>query len=186
MAEKPEQYLPLKPLILNILLVLGEQAHHGYSLMRLLKEDPRFTTPVHTGPLYRALKHLLETGLVTERDKPPAGVLRLAHFAEVAGIYCLHDLVGAMKLLDLHHWSHDTITQRYHYRQPGLFVLPVRIYRAAETFEIPDAPAYAGCKTWVELEKELSTENATPVLSDDEFRRLLLTLDDLLNPTAFA
>ncbi len=74
MAENPDRHLPLKPLTLNILLALGERAHHGYSLMLLLKEDPRFTAPVHTGPLYRALKHLLETGMVVERDKPPAGV----------------------------------------------------------------------------------------------------------------
>lgn len=74
MAENPNRYLPLKPLTLNILLVLGERAHHGYSLMRLLKEDPRFTAPVHTGPLYRALKRLLNTGFVIERDTPPAGV----------------------------------------------------------------------------------------------------------------
>jgi DNA-binding PadR family transcriptional regulator len=74
MTENPERHRPLKPLTLNILLALGERAHHGYSLMRLLREDSRFTAPVHTGPLYRALKHLLEIGFVVEQDTPPAGV----------------------------------------------------------------------------------------------------------------
>ena len=65
---------PLRPLTLDILIALGEGAHHGYSLMRTLKEDGRFITPVHTGPLYRALKRLLDQGLVEERAGPPEGV----------------------------------------------------------------------------------------------------------------
>jgi DNA-binding PadR family transcriptional regulator len=65
---------PLKPLTIDILIALGERTHHGYSLMRALREDSRFGTPVHTGPLYRTLKHLLDGGLVAERAAPPEGM----------------------------------------------------------------------------------------------------------------
>ena len=73
MTTEIDRHLPLKPLPLNILLALGERAHHGYSLMRTLKEDERFTAPVHTGPLYRTVKLLLEAGLVAELAAPPDG-----------------------------------------------------------------------------------------------------------------
>ena len=33
-----------------------------------------------------------------EVEKPPAGMIRLSHFAEVTGIYHLHDMVGALLL----------------------------------------------------------------------------------------
>src|SRR3954453_10707101 len=33
-----------------------------------------------------------------EAGRPPEGVVRLTHFAEVPGVYHVHDLVGAWKL----------------------------------------------------------------------------------------
>ena len=56
---------------------------------------------------------------------------------------------------------------RFEYRRPGLFVLPVRVYRVSEIFEVPDTNYYAGCKSRVELEQELPTAGAVPVLDDD-------------------
>src|SRR5712692_5174517 len=37
-----------------------------------------------------------------EAERPPAGVIRLAHFAEVAGVYHLQDLMVALLLGHLH------------------------------------------------------------------------------------
>src|SRR5437773_958489 len=37
-----------------------------------------------------------------EAEKPPAGTIRLSHFAEVSGVYHLHDIVGALRLSSLH------------------------------------------------------------------------------------
>jgi len=68
-------------------------------------------------------------------------------------------------------WSAKTIGERFHYRQPGLFVLAVRVYVAHVAHIIPDSPHFAGCRSWVELPVELSTASLEPVLSDDEFAR---------------
>jgi hypothetical protein len=119
-----------------------------------------------------------------EADRPPAGVVRLAHFAEVAAAHHLYDLADALKIAPLHLWSEATVAARFAYRRPGLFVLPVRVYRAAETFELPDTAYYAGCKSWAELERELPTGGATPVLDDAEFGDVLRRLDVLLRPPA--
>src|SRR5262249_2549383 len=40
-----------------------------------------------------------------EAERPPAGVLRLTHFAEVAAVYQCHDIVGPLRLTGLHVWS---------------------------------------------------------------------------------
>ncbi len=121
-----------------------------------------------------------------QAERPSAGSIRIDHFAEVAGVYQVHSLMGALLVDRLHFWSEDTVRARFAYRSPGLFVLPVRIYRAAEVFELADQKDYAGCRSWVELGQELSTEGATPVLSDEEFQGMLRSLDALLNPTALA
>jgi hypothetical protein len=119
-----------------------------------------------------------------EADRPPAGVLRLTHFAEVEGVYDVRSLAGALALDDLHLWSAETVRQRFEYRRPGLYVLPVRVFRAPEAVELPERPECAGCKTWVELEREMPTDGATPVLSDEQFRGVLSSLSLRLNPTA--
>jgi hypothetical protein len=121
-----------------------------------------------------------------EAERPLAGVVRLSHFAEVTGIYHVHDLVPALMLAHLHLWSDDIVRQRFAYRTPGLFVLPVRVYRSSTVHELADTAHYQGCRSWVELDKELPTEGATPVLSEEAMRDLHQTLDLLLNPTALA
>jgi hypothetical protein len=121
-----------------------------------------------------------------EKARPAAGIVRLSHFAQVEGVYDVHDVVGVLQIASLHLWSEETVRARFAYRRPGLYVLPVRVYRAREVYELPDIPAYAGCRSWVTLESPLPTEGATPVLDDAAFRELLRTLDIVLNPTAFA
>jgi hypothetical protein len=121
-----------------------------------------------------------------EAQQPPSGTIRLSHFAQVTGLYELHDMVGALRIRNLHLWSDETIQARFCYRRPGLFVMPVRIYRAPQVTELADAASYAGCRTWVELERQLPTEAAVPVLSDADFDALRRQLDQLLHPTALA
>lgn len=121
-----------------------------------------------------------------ERERPPSNTIRLSHFAEVTGIYHVHDLTSALVLAHLHFWSEETVRKRFEYRTPGLYVLPVRVWRAAEATELPNLHAYDGCRSWVELERPLPTEGGTPVLSDADMTNVHRGLDMLLNPTALA
>src|SRR5207249_395739 len=143
---------------------------------------PTYTHQQRDGVRAEALP-LLEQ---VEAERPPSGTVRLSHFAEVTGIYHVHDLLPALMLAHLHFWSEETVRKRFAYRAPGLYVLPVRVYRAAETFELSETAYYQGCRSWIELERELPTEGAMPVLSDEAMRDLHHNLDVLLNPTALA
>jgi hypothetical protein len=121
-----------------------------------------------------------------EAARPPAGVLRLTHFAEVGGAYHVRALIPALLLGHLHYWSEEAVEKCFQYRTPGLYVLPVRVWRAAAAVELPERAEYAGCKSWVEMERPLPTEGATPVLSEEAMHDLHRSLDLLLNPTALA
>ena len=57
--------------------------------------------------------------------------------------------------------SPETIRQRFDYRTPGLYVLPVRVFRAPAA-EVVEHPAYAGCKTWVELDPDRGSPPSAP------------------------
>jgi hypothetical protein len=143
--------------------------------------------------LYPTYVHQQRTGIkpealplleAAEAEKPPAGVIRLTHFLEVPGVYQVRDLFAALVLNHLHEWSEETVRQRFEYRHPGISVLPARVYRAAQPIDIPEQPEYAGCKSWVELDQDLPTEGAVPILDDEGFRDVLRSLDGLLRPTA--
>src|SRR5439155_17109929 len=121
-----------------------------------------------------------------EADRPPAGILRLSHFAEVKAIYRVEKLFGALLLEELHCWSDETVRQRFAYRTPGLYVLAVRVFSVPRPHELPEQAGYAGCRTWVDLGRDLPTDAANPVLSDNQFDDLLLSLSRRLNPTALA
>src|SRR5579862_2629465 len=110
-------------------------------------------------------------------EKPPEGVVRLSHFAEVSGVYRVRDLPPALLLAHLHLWSNDTVAKRFAYRVPELYVMPVRVWKAAEVFELPDNPSYQGCRSWVDLDRELPTAGATPVLPQKKLDDLHRQLD---------
>jgi hypothetical protein len=145
--------------------------------------------------LFPTYVHQQEEGITPEArpllekvraGRPPAGVIRLSHFAEVTGVYHVHDLIPALMLAHLHCWSEETVRKRFAYHTPGIFVLPVRIYKATVIHDIPDTPTYQGCRSWVELERALLVERVQPVLPEDAMRDLHQNLDLLLNPTALA
>jgi hypothetical protein len=121
-----------------------------------------------------------------EAGKPTAGWVHLDHWAEVTGLYRVRDLTLALVLAHLHFWSEDTVRKRFAYREPGLHVLAVRVYRAPTPYQIRETDRYQGCKSWVELDEPLSTAGSVPVLSDKDDADVHWNLDMLLNPTALA
>jgi hypothetical protein len=119
-----------------------------------------------------------------EEEKPPSGMIRISHFAEVTGIYHLHDMVGAMLLRPYHIYSDDTVHARFAYRFPGLHALVLRVCRSPQVFEIPELERYAGCRSWVDLDEALTNVEAAPVLADEDFKNFERELNHLLKPTA--
>src|SRR5581483_3781089 len=65
---------------------------------------PTFVHQQHDGIKPEA-RSLLEQAVA---DRPPEGTLRLEHFAEVGGVYQLHDDASVLKLSHLHLWSDET------------------------------------------------------------------------------
>jgi hypothetical protein len=73
-----------------------------------------------------------------------------------------------------HIWRDEIIADRFDWgSQQGIHVLAVRVHRLANPVELPMRSAYSGCKSWVEMEREIGTEGSTPVLTDKEFQSKL-------------
>lgn len=68
----PETHLPLRPVVLEMLLILNEKELHGYGLMKEVSErtDGRFS--LGPGTLYRTLNELEDSGIIAETGRRPA------------------------------------------------------------------------------------------------------------------
>ena len=73
---------------------------------------------------------------------------------------------------------------RFEYKHPGLYVLLVRVQRAAQATDLTETAYYAGCRSWVDLERDLPTTGAEAVLGESDFDAILNTIDRILEPTA--
>lgn len=152
----------------SILLRSGgiAEARDGFSLQH--DEFWLFATRFHQSAdeLTADAEPLLEAAA---ESHPPVGMVRLPLYATLEQAYQVHDVGQLQKLDGLHILDHQTVLNRFHYRQPGLTVLLIRAYRPPQPIDVPDAPYFAGCHSWVELPSALSTDGLHPVLDDDEF-----------------
>ena len=82
------------------------------------------------------------------------------------------------RLDDQHIWTPALLDMRFNYKpQNPLYLVLVRAYRLPTPVVLPNTPAYAGCKSWVPLERPVDTSAATPVLDDPAYeakRRAIL------------
>jgi len=70
-AADVEQYLPLKPLVFQILLALADGERHGWSLVREVQQRGGFAR-IMPGNFYRTLRGMLADGMIAEsRSRPP-------------------------------------------------------------------------------------------------------------------
>jgi DNA-binding PadR family transcriptional regulator len=66
-GRTPESFLPLTPVVFDILISLAEADQHGYAILTSIRA--RTGTILRPGSLYRALNRLLEDGLIEELDE---------------------------------------------------------------------------------------------------------------------
>lgn len=101
-----------------------------------------------------------------------AGVRRLSLVADLQSVHWVDDRRAAARLAGLHVFSEDTVSKRFSYREPGLAVALLRVWRRSPPHRIVESPAMAGCHSWVELAEPLGCDPAEPVLDDEAFERL--------------
>ena len=68
---------------------------------------------------------------------------------------------------DEHVWTPPLIDMRFNYRPENpLYLLLVRAYRLERPTQLANTPVYAGCKSWVPLERSIELGNATPAIDE--------------------
>ena len=89
------------------------------------------------------------------------------------------------RLQGRHIWNEFVLQERFEFgREKGLHALLIRVYQLPAPERFPLRDSYSGCKSWVELERTISTANLTPVLTDAEFNTQRDEICELLSDYA--
>lgn len=113
--------------------------------------------------------------------RPPAGTTRIAHLAEVLAVWNITDPSLLPSVAHEHGLAAEAVESRFHYRgTPNVRLVAVRTLALADPVEIPEAPRYAGCVSWLELDMHIAVQGARPVVADAELRQRLARLHALL------
>ena len=95
-----------------------------------------------------------------ERVRLPGAILQaprpheieIHYFAQVEETRVLTDWEEVRALEPRHILEESVVRERFEYDDaPGVHVAFVRIFRLAPVWRFPDAKAYGGCRSWVEL-----------------------------------
>ena len=107
-------------------------------------------------------------------DLTDDGPLRFTSFAEVKGAYEISEPESLAAIDPYHMWTPEYAESRFRWRpKKPLTVLILRTYLLPKPVELPYSEAYAGCKSWIELEQPVSTAGSRPALDDEGFERLV-------------
>jgi hypothetical protein len=106
-------------------------------------------------------------------DFPAGDILRLEFLATVVAWHRLDSLSAAERLRRFD-WG----------KSKNINALAVRVFRLPQRIELPMRPGYGGCKSWIELERDISIDDATPVLDDAAFSRKVIQFQIALDPAS--
>jgi hypothetical protein len=114
---------------------------------------------------------------------PPLDHVRIEYYADAAEWRRLDSLSAAEALRGQHCWRDEVLAARFDWgKARNIFAIVARVHRLPLAVELPVLPGYGGCKSWVELEKDIPVTGAVPVLAQPEFDQKLQRFLAALNP----
>jgi hypothetical protein len=117
----------------------------------------------------------------------PQDFVDIEYYVMADLVLTITDMECVKRLQGRHIWNEQVLRERFQFgRETGLHALLTRVYRRPAPERLALCGSYSGCKSWVELERGLSTEGLTPVLGDAEYRAHREGIVELLSDHALA
>ena len=113
--------------------------------------------------------------------QPTSDEILIQHYVEDEEVIELHDESRLSDLAPFHILSDKTVRARFHYKNPGLFVILVRVHQRPTHITVPASPHFAGCRSWVDFPTAISTTGLKHVLSDEAHTERMTRLRSLLS-----
>jgi hypothetical protein len=138
------------------------------------------------------LRRALEEGVWADGEPPvqawtidggiqPPDRVRIRAWAEVAAHWEVSDPRAVDALSPFYIWTPDYAEKRLAWkRRHPLHVMLLRTYRIPRPVTVKVRDDYQGCRSWLELQRDLPFEG-TPVLADEEFNRVAEEIESIVS-----
>lgn len=102
-------------------------------------------------------------------------------WAHITHGFLLSTEAEVMALLPFHIWTAEFVAERLKWRshQP-LQALLLRAYSLQQSVELGRSPSHAGCRSWINLETPISTQDSMPALSDQHYQNQLSAIEQAI------
>ncbi len=111
----------------------------------------------------------------------------LTYWAELVRSTPISSLEVAQRLRPFHVWEDAVIRERFEWNGTAtIHALLLRVYTLSTPISLPNLPEYAGCKSWIELARDIALEGSTPVLTDFAFQKKMDALNGVLDEPRLA
>lgn len=94
------------------------------------------------------------------------GEIEIRYWAKLEAQQDVTSWPMAAALEPLHILQESVVRERFEYKEAGLHVALVRVFRLEPSWKLEDKPAYGGCRSWVELPECPAGTKFEPVLAD--------------------
>lgn len=116
-----------------------------------------------------------------DRMRPDDGEIRIAHVADVVGVWTVTDLERLRAIEAEHGLAWEAVESRFHYRdRPVVEVVAVRVSALPNPVVVPELRRYQGCVSWVALETGIDVADAVPAMSADALGERLARIERAL------
>jgi hypothetical protein len=102
-----------------------------------------------------------------------AGEIEVRYFAKLEARRKITSWEQTTALEPLHILAESVVRERFEYKDAGLHVALVRVFRLEPVWVFPDKPAYGGCRSWVTLPDCPEATRFEPVLSEKEHEKVI-------------
>jgi hypothetical protein len=100
------------------------------------------------------------------------GEIEIRYFAKLEAEKKITSWPIAAALEPFHILQESLVRERFEYKEAGLHVALVRVFRLEPRWMLEDKPAYGGCRSWVEMPECPGETRFEPVLSDEDYKRV--------------
>lgn len=119
--------------------------------------------------------------LLMQEDPGREAEVCIAYWARVVAWRKIHTMEQALALEGQHIWKPEVIRERFDWgRESAIHAMALRIFRMPTPVVLPMEAAYGGCKSWIELGRDLAVDGSEAVLQDAVFETRLRAFEAVL------
>jgi hypothetical protein len=104
----------------------------------------------------------------TKIPKAVQGEIEIRYFARLEAETEIGSWPTVARLEPFHVLADAVVRERFDYGKAGLHAALVRVFRLTPGWIFPDAPAFGGCRSWVQLPEIPAETRLQPVLTDEK------------------